>query len=322
MSIIEPNLERDYTKVSSKVSEKNVIVTGAANGLGKELVLELLDHGATILAADIDEKGLSKLTKHPRLFTKQVDVTNYRNQLSLFRYAREVLGRIDIVYANAAVGNSPDYTSDINDEIEPDLRVVDINVKGVLYTTHLAVKAFREDKRDNIAQDQCIVLTGSFTSFLSTPAYPAPYAASKHAVWSMMRSLATQGEVEGFRANIICPWFAPTAMVIPSVRLLLTGVGMAKVESMIRAFVMAGSDPSLSGNGFVIDTNGLFIIPATLIDAQCAIAFRQRFINVLKIQNTLRTYHTPIRFIGSLLGAIGVLMGVSFATSYLNIKII
>lgn len=40
MSIIEPNLERDYTKVSSKVSEKNVIVTGAANGLGKELVLE------------------------------------------------------------------------------------------------------------------------------------------------------------------------------------------------------------------------------------------------------------------------------------------
>lgn len=40
MSIIEPNLERDYTNVSSNVSGKNVIVTGAANGLGKELVLE------------------------------------------------------------------------------------------------------------------------------------------------------------------------------------------------------------------------------------------------------------------------------------------
>lgn len=78
-------------------------------------ITRLLNHGATILAADIDEKGLCKLTKHPRLFTTQVDVTNYHNQLSLFRYAREVLGRIDIVYANAAVGNSQDYTSDISD---------------------------------------------------------------------------------------------------------------------------------------------------------------------------------------------------------------
>lgn len=31
-----------------------------------------------------------------------------------------------------------------------------------------------------------------------------------------MRSLATQGEIEGFRCNLVCPWFAKTEMVIPS----------------------------------------------------------------------------------------------------------
>ena len=61
--------------------------------------------------------------------------------------------------------------------------MLDINLKGVFYTSHLAVKSFREDaNNNNNANDKTIVLTGSFTSFLSTPGFPSPYAASKHGV--------------------------------------------------------------------------------------------------------------------------------------------
>ena len=208
--------------------------------------------------------------------------------------------------------------ADSTAESEPDLRIIDINVKGVLYTTHLAVKAFRQDRANGSSRDPCIVLTGSFTSFLSTPSHPATYAASKHAVWSLMRSLSTTGEIEGFRCNAVCPWFSPTAMVEPSVRLLLTGIGMADVEPVVRAFVIAGFDSSLSGAGFVIDNQGLFIIPSTMIDSQCAIAFRERFVSVLKLQHAMRTYRRPLRITSGLLTVAGVVSTVAYALPFLS----
>ena len=72
----------------------------------------LLQSGASVVAADIDMKALSTLPKHPNLFIHHVDVSQYQSQLQLFKYTRTVLGRIDAVYANAGVANSPQYLSD------------------------------------------------------------------------------------------------------------------------------------------------------------------------------------------------------------------
>ena len=151
----------------------------------------LLHKGSNVVAADINYERLQVLEKEANnvnLNIHFVDVTNYQSQLALFKFARKIFNSIDLVYANAGVNNSPDFTSDKPIEHEPDLSVLDINLKGVFYTAHLAVNSFREDannNNNNNANDKTIVLTGSFTSFLSTPGFPSPYAASQHGVRSL-----------------------------------------------------------------------------------------------------------------------------------------
>ncbi|TIA89831.1 hypothetical protein E3P81_02754 [Wallemia ichthyophaga] len=333
-SVFEPNLQRDYGLLTSSVSGTHAIVTGAAGGLGKGIVEELLRHNASVVAADIDTRALHALPQHPNLHIHHVDVTQYASQLALFRYARATFGRIDAVYANAGIATSG-YLADVGQVGEqdtptpPDLNIIDVNVKGVLYTTHLAVQAFREDKRSNArggigtnskphTRHPSIILTGSFTSFLSSPSTPAAYAASKHAVFSLMRSLATTGEYEGFRCNLVCPWFTPTAMVESSVRILLTGIGMAAAEPVVRAFLIAGMDTSLTGAALVIDTDGLFVIPDTTINSHCAQAFRDRYLSVLKMQHAARVYRTPLKLTGGLLTVLSLASGVSYVLRFLR----
>lgn len=62
------------------VNAKNIVVTGGGNGVGRELVLQLLSKGAMVVAVDINPEALDETVqmagKNPRLFTEVVDISN------------------------------------------------------------------------------------------------------------------------------------------------------------------------------------------------------------------------------------------------------
>ena len=137
------------------------------------------------------------------LLTSVVDVTDYDQQYAFFEQAQTKFGHIDVVCANAGINASAEFMSpELPPNVKPDLKVVDVNFVGVLYTSHLAVRYFRENK---VAKDgeKCLILTGSMASFHALPSRGMPYSAGKAAVLSLSQSLAIQGSAEGFRCNCI-----------------------------------------------------------------------------------------------------------------------
>ena len=161
---------------------------------------------AKVVASDIDVDGLKLLSEEVNsnnLLTKKVNVVDFEEQLELFSLAESQFGRIDIVCANAGINPSTEFMNPkIPSNIKPTMKVVDINYYGVLYTCHLAVKAFRRNKVSSI-NEKCIIITGSFASFHSLPKFGLPYAATKAAVLSLVNSLSEQGQIEGFRCNCV-----------------------------------------------------------------------------------------------------------------------
>lgn len=139
------------------------------------------------------------------------DTSNYADQLVLFQAAYNLYKRIDIVIANAAIVIHKDPFTAANESDEailsaPSLAEIDVNLKGLLYTTRLGLHYLRKNPAASPSGYKGdVVLVSSIAGF-KEGADHTTYTASKHGVIGVMRGLALQGEKEGIRINTVCPW--------------------------------------------------------------------------------------------------------------------
>ena len=129
----------------------------------------------------------------------------------------------DIVIANAGVSGIDDVfkldgstylpkrrgdllivTDPESEPIKPDLRIVNINMIGVLYTAKLAMHYFRTQPMSE-SRDRLLILQGSLAGYLDQPGSPQ-YAASKYGLRGMMKSLRRTVGQQDMRVNYIGPW--------------------------------------------------------------------------------------------------------------------
>lgn len=141
------------------------------------------------------------------------DVANWNDQARLFREAASFspTGRIFYVVANAGI-HGPDevflYSGDKEEPTEPNLTVIDVNIRGSLFTTKLATHYFmRQNLQKALSEqeDTCLVVVGSGAAFLDCPRTPQ-YCASKWAMRGIMHSLRRTAFYYGSRVNLISPW--------------------------------------------------------------------------------------------------------------------
>jgi NAD(P)-dependent dehydrogenase (short-subunit alcohol dehydrogenase family) len=132
------------------------------------------------------------------------DVRVWSDQLSAFKAAltHSPNQQIDIVVANAGVaGNDPLLSiDDSEDPNEPDLRITQINLTGVLYTTKLALHYF--SKSPSPPTEKCLILKSSLAGYVNIPSAPC-YQSSKFAVRGLMCNLRGAGRC---RVNVVAPW--------------------------------------------------------------------------------------------------------------------
>jgi len=174
---------------------KSIVVTGGGNGVGRELVLQLLGKGATVFAADINEEALKETVNragnNKRLFTYVVDISK---KDSVFAFAEQVIEehkKVDGIINNAGIIQPFVYLNELEmDRIE---RVMNINFYGTLYM----VKAFLPYllKRP----EAHIVNVSSMGGFLPVPGQSI-YGASKAAVKLMTEGLSS--ELKGTNVNV------------------------------------------------------------------------------------------------------------------------
>jgi NAD(P)-dependent dehydrogenase (short-subunit alcohol dehydrogenase family) len=128
------------------------------------------------------------------------DTSSYSDQLALFAKAQELYGGVDVVIANAGVSIPKDpFDQDADINIEPDVRELDINLRGVFFTARIGMSYLRRNGGGDL------IMTSSIAGFKECTGLTA-YTASKHGVIGIMRGLHIAAIPEGIRINVICPW--------------------------------------------------------------------------------------------------------------------
>ncbi|MGW5382395.1 mycofactocin-coupled SDR family oxidoreductase [Nocardia sp. NPDC003963] len=207
--------------MAGRVEGKVAFITGAARGQGRSHAVRLAEEGADIIAIDVcgpvsgsdeiapstpqDLAETAELVeaRGRRIVTEQVDVRDYDGLKAALDSGVEQLGGLDIVVANAGIGNGGDTLDKTG---EPDWQtMIDINLSGVWKTVKAGVPHLLA------AGSGSIVLTSSVGGL---KAYPntGHYIAAKHGVIGLMRSFAVELGQHSIRVNSVLPTNVNTPM--------------------------------------------------------------------------------------------------------------
>ncbi|RQM35225.1 Putative short-chain type dehydrogenase/reductase [Rhodococcus ruber] len=197
-------------------------VTGAARGQGRNHAVRLAREGADIIAldlcapvqgapydmatrADLDETVRLVQAEGRQIVASEADVRDSAAVAKAVAAGVERFGRLDVVVANAGIAGSYPV-EDLTDDIWRDM--IDINLTGVWNTVKASVPHLRAGGRGG-----SIVLISSIAGLKGLP-NNAHYAAAKHGVLGVMRSLANELGPEGIRINAVLPTNVETRMLL------------------------------------------------------------------------------------------------------------
>jgi len=254
---------------SDRVKGKVVVITGAANGIGKETALRFAHYGAKVVIADLDITGANKVVAEVEkaggtAIATKCNVTNWDEQVEMFELAVKKYGSVDIVVPNAGISESSSFEM-VNFEngkpVKPSLKTLEINLTAVIYTAHLALHYLDVNKQPGDLKS--LILIGSMASWQALP-HGAMYSASKHAVLGMMRSIHLVIEEKGIRVGCIHPFFADTGIVPIPVKLFLAGIPKTPVSRVASAIFYAATDRDESSSGsawLLVDDGPVFMVP-------------------------------------------------------------
>ena len=270
-----PPLEFPSTVDDSWVRDKTILITGGASGFGAGFVTRWAAAGAIIILGDVNvTKGMKLVeevkekTGNPSIHFIKCDVTDWSSQINLFKEAVKLSphGGIDTVVANAGIADSTllfENPKDLDtaDPPPPNLAVLNVNLIGVVYTTHLALYylprnpgAAAASPKCDLAQthrDRHLLLIGSVASFVSLPGQ-AQYGAAKHGVLGLYRCLRSSVFQHGIRVNLMCPYFIDTPLLNAHARAILAGAVLGTIDDVVEAATRFTSDPRIVGRAVAV----------------------------------------------------------------------
>lgn len=231
------------------------LVTGGGSGIGRATALRLARDGAAVAIADIDEHSARETVRlvegHAgRALPIQADVADEGAVRRMIDRTRERYGRLDILVNNAGVVEAVTTQRLAFPELESEwwMRMLDINLRGVLLGTQRAIAVMREAGGG-------VIINVSSMAGMGVGPHPAPvYAASKAAVIRFSAALAPLGRRMNIRINCICPDWVDTPMVhraraevSPQEWLAIAPTAMTQPEEIAEAVVRIIGDESIVG---------------------------------------------------------------------------
>lgn len=199
---------------------KVALITGGSNGIGAGVAERLAGFGARIVIADIDEEAGEATAARVNGSFVHCDVSDPAQNEAAVAHAVSTYGGLDIAHLNAGITSGCGIGDDFDAAVYR--RAMSINLDGVVYGIHAALPALRA------RGGGAIVATSSLAGLVPVPMEPF-YAANKHAVVGLCRSLGPALAPEGITVNAICPGFAETAITMP-IRDLLAQAGIPLLD--------------------------------------------------------------------------------------------
>jgi len=241
------------------MSEKRLaVVTGAARGIGRAIVLELLKQGRIVAGLDLNTAALAELEKVAAdagfsVITKSVDITKTELLTEVLESLSKEYGGIAILVNNAGI--TRDKLMMQMEDADFDI-LMSVNLRAAFMATRTALRPMIRNKFGRIINISSVA--GVFGQ-----AGSANYAASKAGLIGMTKSIVREVAKKGITANCIAPGFILTDMtsVLPDVvkeaaMAVIPARKMGSPEDVAKAVAFLASDESGYINGQVLHVDG------------------------------------------------------------------
>ena len=190
-------------------NNKTVLITGAGSGIGRETAYAFSQLGAVILIADINEIGSQETIaqiekKGGQASFYYCDVGDKDSVRELSEKVHAIYEHVDILINNAGIGAAGTF---LNTTLETWDKVIDINLKGVIYGCHYFLPKMVESKQE------CHVINLASAAAFFAPQEMPIYGTSKSAVLGFSEILRADMAKHNIGVTTICPGIINTPIV-------------------------------------------------------------------------------------------------------------
>lgn len=245
-----------------RLKDKVALVTGGGSGIGYHTCLLFAKEGASVVVVDINdeagEKTVAEITENGgQAVYVHADVAKAEEAENMVKVAEDTYGKLNIMFNNAGISHAEDDDA-INTTVDVWDLTMAINVKGVFLGCKYGIPALQR------AGGGSIINTASFVATLGAATPQLAYTASKGAVLSMTRELATIHARQNIRVNALCPGPLRTELLMKYLnteekkqrRLVHIPMGrFGEAEEIAFAALYLASDESsfVTGSTFLVD---------------------------------------------------------------------
>ncbi|QDQ02318.1 SDR family oxidoreductase [Lysinibacillus fusiformis] len=236
-----------------RLDNKIAIITGGASGMGAAMAELFSQEGATVIAADINEENLAKISELDNVEGMKLDVSSDENWAEVTKAVVDKYGRIDILINNAGIAGKkmPD------DITEQDWALMHkINSFGPFLGIKHASKYMKEAGKGSI------VNTSSYTAIIGSGFNE--YSASKGSLRAIARAAAAEFGQFNIRVNTVFPGVIETPMTanigqfkeVMDMLIRATPMGrLGQPDEVAKAILFLASDEAsyITGGELVID---------------------------------------------------------------------
>jgi 3-hydroxybutyrate dehydrogenase len=205
----------------SRIDGKHALITGGGSGIGAAAAVELGNAGAKLSLLGRRMPPLQATAVRTGGTAFQCDVTDPEQVARAFDEARSENGPIDILIVNAGIAESAPFHKMTRESWD---RIVATNLTAAFDCARAAMGDLL--KGDNGR----LIFVASVASLRGVP-YAAHYAASKHGLLGLMRSLAAEYAKTNLTVNAVCPGYVDTPMTDQSVARVSEITGRSADES-------------------------------------------------------------------------------------------
>ncbi len=194
------------------ITDKIIVVTGGANGIGRALCKRFAaEHARAVVVADLDADRAAQVAHQIGGVPFRVDVVDEAGVIALVQFAERHFGGIDLFCSNAGIMVKGGV--EVSDEHWH--HIWEVNVRAHIYAARAVLPGM-------IARGHGYLLQTASAAGLLTQIGSAPYAVTKHAALGLAEWLAMTHYDQGIRVSVLCPQGVRTKMLEGAAR---TGVG-------------------------------------------------------------------------------------------------